>query len=511
MSRCRKMKRLPPYIPGGGPHASLLMVDRVYSATSMTRLAVLFAALMIISVHPIAAQSAAKNPARPQDLQTGAVIPKVICAAQPEQSYALYLPSNYTREKQWPIVYAFDPGARGEMPVALMKDAAERYGYIVVGSNNSQNGPWKLEAEAARAMAQDTQARLAIDNKRAYIAGLSGGARFASALAQRCNCAIGVLMSGAGFAPGSPPAQGGTFAVFGAVGTFDFNYGELVELDSILETLHYAHLLRRFDGIHEWAPAGVMNEALAWFRLIEMKTGRAARDEIFVKEQAAEAETRAKNLEASGDLYGAWQEYHQAAETFGGPGEFPAFNERAAALEKEKAVRDGAKREQQDFEEQTRLMGDISSGMSALRQDSAGGLDRRNEVAQQISELRSRAEHEKNPQKLRVLRRALSGVFIEAMEAGDDRYEARDFTRARIFYELGVGAEADSTWAWRKVAAARAMTGDRKGAMEATRRAKEQSKDLPAYSKWLAEEPAFAKFRDTPEFRALLTATPEPQ
>jgi dienelactone hydrolase len=477
----------------------------------MTRLAVLCTVLLIISVQAIEAQTATQSPARSQDLQTGVVLPKVVCAAQPEQSYALYLPSKYTREKQWPIVYTFDPGARGTMPVELMKDAAERYGYIVVGSNNSQNGPWKLEAEAARAMAQDAQARLAIDNKRAYLAGLSGGARFASALAQRCDCAAGVLMSGAGFAPGSPPAPGGTFAVFGAVGSFDFNYGELVELDAKLETLHYTHVLRRFDGIHEWAPASVMNEGLAWFRLIEMKTGRAARDEAFVKEQAAEAETRAKNVEASGDPYCAWQEYRQAAETFHGLGEFSAFGEHAAALEKEKAVRDGAKREQQDFEEQTRLMTDISSGMSALRQDSAGGLDQRNEVAQQISELRSRAEHEKNPQKLRVLRRALSGVFIEAMEAGDDRCEAKDFARARIFYELGVNAETDSAWAWRAVAEVRAMTGDRKGAFEAIRHVKEKSKDPAAFSKWLEEEPAFAKLRDTPEFPTLLPTTPEPR
>jgi len=476
----------------------------------MTRLAARCAVLVIISVQAIAVQTAAQNSAPPQELQSGVVIPKVVCAAQPEQSYALYLPSNYSSEKRWPIVYAFDPGARGEMPVELMKDAAERYGYIVVGSNNSQNGPWKLEADAARAMAQDAQARLAIDNKRAYLAGLSGGARFASALAQRCNCAAGVLMSGAGFAPGSPPAPGGTFAVFSAVGTFDFNYGELVELDAKLETLHYAHVLRRFEGIHEWAPASVMNEALAWFRLIEMKTGRAARDETFVKERAAEAETRAKNLEATGDLYGAWQEYRQAAETFHGLGEFPAFGEHAAALEKEKAVRDGAKREQQDFAEQTRLMADISSGMFALRQDSAGGPEQRNEVAQHISELRSRAEQEKNPQKLRVLRRALAGIFIEAMEAGDGLYEAKDFTRARIFYELGVGAETDSAWAWREVAVARAVTGDRKGAFEAIRHAQEKSKDPAAFSKWVEEEPAFAKFHDTPEFRALFAAPPEP-
>ena len=54
-------------------------------------------------------------------LQTGIILPDVHSIAQPEQSYALYLPSNYSSNHPWPIVYAFDPGARGINPVELMK------------------------------------------------------------------------------------------------------------------------------------------------------------------------------------------------------------------------------------------------------------------------------------------------------------------------------------------------------------------------------------------------------
>ena len=155
---------------------------------------------------PALAQESIPPDAATVGLKLGVVIPKVICGAQPEQSYALYLPSHYTREKRWPIVYAFDPGARGSMPVELMKDAAERYGYIVAGSNNSHNGAWEPEADAAQAMFQDTHRRLTIDNNRVYFAGFSGGARLASSLAQRCNCAAGVLLNGAGFSRSAPPA-----------------------------------------------------------------------------------------------------------------------------------------------------------------------------------------------------------------------------------------------------------------------------------------------------------------
>jgi hypothetical protein len=78
-------------------------------------------------------------------LPQGQVVAKVPCRADPAQSYALYLPSNYGPEKTWPILYAFDPGARGNVSVEDFKGAAEEYGYIVVGSNNSRNAA--LEAE----------------------------------------------------------------------------------------------------------------------------------------------------------------------------------------------------------------------------------------------------------------------------------------------------------------------------------------------------------------------------
>jgi dienelactone hydrolase len=475
----------------------------------MSRLALLCAALVAFSAQALAQQSTSPTPAV-QNLPPGVILPKVVSGTQPEQSYALYLPSHYTREKRWPIVYAFDPGTRGSMPVELMKDAAERYGYIVVGSNNSHNGAWKPEADAAQAMFQDTHARFTIDNNRVYFAGFSGGARLASTLAQKCNCAAGVLLNGAGFSPSGPPAAGATFSVFAAVGTFDFNYGEVLDLDATLGALHYAHSLRRFDGPHQWAPASVMDEALAWFRLISMKDGHEERDMDFVKAQVAEVEKRAKILEVSGDPFGTWKEYRQAADTFDGLGEGPTFRERAVAMEKEKPVRDGAKREQQDIEEQSRLSADISSGLAALRQDGPNRADTRSNVELQISELRSRAEHEKSPQKLRVAKRALAGIFVEAMETGQERLDVKDISHARTYFELAAYADPESLWALSQVAATCALDGDRKGALEALRRTKEKSKDPAAFSAWLADEPAFAKLHDMPEFRALLASAEHP-
>jgi dienelactone hydrolase len=433
----------------------------------------------------------------------------VICSTQPDQSYALYVPSYYSPQKRWPIVYAFDPVARGAVPVELMKAAAERYGYIVAGSNNARNGPWAPLLDAAKAVFRDTQARLSIDNNRIYFAGFSGAARFASWLAQSCKCSAGVFLNGASFAPDYPPAPGANFSVFLAVGTLDFNYGEVTDLDAKLAALHYAHALRRFDGPHQWAPEAVIDEAFAWFRLIATKAGREKRDVAFVKQQADEAEKRAEALEHSGDAYLAWREYRQDADTFDGLLDTASsFRDRAAALEKTKAVQEGAKLEQEEIAEQSRLTKDIFSRMIALRRNPANRFELRADIAGRISELRGRLAHQKNPRELLVVRRTLAGIFAGSLEAGQDLLRQKNVEGARICFEFAADTGPDSVSGLQVKAMARALAGDRKGAIEALRSAMKRVKNHAAFSAWLRKEPAFDKLRDTREFRALLAPGP---
>jgi predicted esterase len=469
----------------------------------LKKLALLFAALSLCTGSLLAQQ----NPGTPhesQSLPAGVVVPGVIVSKQPEQSYALYLPSAYSPEKRWPIVYSFDPGARGSMPVELMKEAAERFGYIVVGSNNSRNGSWKIEAEAADAIVKDTHARLSIDDRRVYLAGFSGGARAAVQIAQICKCAAGVFLHGAGFHPLAYTSKEAPFVVFSTVGTYDFNYPELVHTDEELEKMKYAHFWRSFDGPHQWAPAEVMDEALAWFRLQAMKSGREIRDDSFVASQATRETKRARALERSGDLYAARREYHQAAEMVAGLTENAALQTRADALAKEKAVRDGAKREKQEFEDQEQLSGEISLKIASLSESQANRVEIRNTIEQQLLALRSRAEHEKHEEKLRVQKRALAGLVVQAMEMGVERLEKNDVSRGRDFFELASAGDPDSMWVLDNLAIVRAMDGDRNGALEALRRAKSLSKNPVKFAEWLKAEPAFAKLRGTPEFAAVI-------
>src|SRR5882672_8476253 len=98
-----------------------------------------------------------------EDLPTGRIIDVVKCEADPSQSYALYVPSNYSATRRWNVIFAMDPGARGRIPVTQFQVAAETYGYIVAGSNNSRNGSWNNSLLAVQAMAADIGKRFVVD------------------------------------------------------------------------------------------------------------------------------------------------------------------------------------------------------------------------------------------------------------------------------------------------------------------------------------------------------------
>ena len=461
--------------------------------------------LAIFFAHRTLAQDNPPSPAdaSAQALETGKVLPKIHCAAHPEQSYALYLPSNYSPKQRWPLVVSSDPGAHGTIPLELQKEFAERLGYILVSSNNSSNGPWQPRLEATEAVVRDVQARFPINLQRIYFAGFSGGARFSSQLALLCKCSAGVLLSGAGFMEEFPPAPANVFPVFSTVGTFDFNYKEMIPLQDTLAKTGYPHWLRIFEGPHRWPPPDIMEEALTWFRIQAMKKQLEGRDQTFIEAQFAKVRARAESLEQSGDLLNARREYLQIVDTFDSLVDVASIRAKAQALGEEKAVREAAKREQNDFKEESQLSSDVVARVlnPAERADNRFQSDQ--DLQSQIAHLRQNAAQEKRQERARVYKRALGDVFVTAMQTGDSLLEEKKFQDAIRDYDLATQAMPDSAWAWSQLAVARACAGIKKEALASLRKAYELSNDKASFRKWLETEPLLAPLRSTPEFQNL--------
>ena len=224
-----------------------------------------------------------------QDLRPATVLDPVACAADPSQTYALYVPSGYTPARPAALLIAFHPAANGRAMVEKFRAAAERYGYIVAASNNSRNGPVAVSAAAAAAVSADVSRRFAVDPRQVYLAGMSGGARVALAIALGGNGIAGVIASSAGY-PDSKPRATLPFAVYGTAGTEDFNYLEMVQLDRALTT---PHRLAIFPGGHGLPPDDVAFDALEWMTLQAMRSGRRKPDQALVQRMLAKRRTAA--------------------------------------------------------------------------------------------------------------------------------------------------------------------------------------------------------------------------
>src|SRR5262249_38701735 len=126
--------------------------------------------ILSIVVLLFAGESRAQSlPSDNESLPTRRIIEKVGIRVDDKQDCTIYLPKSYTSEKKWPIVYCFDPGARGKLPVEKFQAAAEKFGYIVVASNDSRNSlKNSLLTVVIQNLWKETHTRLSIDDSRVY-------------------------------------------------------------------------------------------------------------------------------------------------------------------------------------------------------------------------------------------------------------------------------------------------------------------------------------------------------
>ena len=345
------------------------------------------------------------------EFPAGQIIDAVKCANDASQSYALYVPSHYSPDRTWPVIFAFDPAARGRIPVERFEAAAEQYGYLVAGSNNSRNGSADSGA-AAQAMAADVGSRFAIDAKRIYLAGMSGGARVAMGLALGSPDIAGVLASSAGY-PDSKPRKTVPFAVFGTAGTEDFNYVEMRLVDRALTT---PHRLVIFDGGHTLPPDAVALEAIEWMELQAMTARRRDRDDALIDRLLAK---RQAAIAAAADPVATVHLLDALVADFRGLRDVSAAAARADDLRKRKDVKSALSRERTDDDAEARLMNEILDLESGLSDDS-----RR---AQNLLQLRARlsacsraANAAADSPERRQARRVLRGITSGAAERVKD-------------------------------------------------------------------------------------------
>lgn len=425
---------------------------------------------VVAQMQPVAPQTQSLPAANP--LPVGQVIDAVACASDSTETYALYLPSAYTSAKPWPIIYTFDPSAHGRTSVNLYKDAAEKYGFILTASNNSRNFQSDI-LRAARALWDDTHARLSLDSRRIYTMGLSGGARVATTLAIECaNCAIaGVISHGAGYP--FPPSDKERFAYFAFVGDHDFNWPEIMELRRKKQEWSAPYRLRVFAGDHEWAPPAIFAQALEWLQLKAMQTETIPRNSSFIDEQFVRTQSDAEDSARRKDIIAEFDAYRSLVFDFSGLRDVTSFQARLNALKNSPELKEAVRKQQNAIDRQRDLTQELASDISRAADATLDlQMSLRTDIVDGMTGLKDKADHAKSEDERLISIRAYQALWVRGIEAGQAELgRPKRLDKAEFYFHLISDVAPSEPWPHLLLAETAALRGDNKRAKKELREA----------------------------------------
>jgi predicted esterase len=388
-----------------------------------------------------------------------------------------------------------------------VRDAAERYGYMVMSSYNTvSDGSAEPNVRAFDAMITDAQSALSLDSRRLYLVGFSGTARTSWNYAFRLGDHVaGVLGAGAGVEPSMVlpvivREYGRPFVFFGTAGDVDFNYEELRTLDTRLDELEIPNRIVFFDGGHQWPPADVYDRALEWFEIQAIRQGLRSPDMEWVTRVAARRLEEARTAEEQGRSREALRLYRSVAEDFP---ELPAgdvASDRVQGLEERNDVRDRLDLERRVGEADAEFRGRFWQWLEGVREGSDPEPERAVERLRLVR-LVERAEGGVGEES-KGARRLIEYVFVVTGFYEPARYLGEgDLERARGMLEVADFLKPNHPTVCYGIARVLGLEGHRSGALDALACAVAGG---AVSAEALQSEAAFETLRDDPEFEALV-------
>lgn len=231
-----------------------------------------------------------KNAAAPEEvkLAAGTINENIKCGNAEGETYDIYLPSSFSKDKEWPLIIAFDPQGDGGLPLENYKSLAEKYGFVMIGSNYSKNGMQMDSVQKHYSqLLDDVSKKVNINKERFYLMGFSGGAKVATYIGLDDNDVDGVIACGAATKFQKPEKP---FIYAALAGKGDFNAPGMFFSYDIMQQMGLPYTFHYFDGKHEWPPKEAMENTFKWLELEAIKKGLLAKDDQKVNTWLRESE-----------------------------------------------------------------------------------------------------------------------------------------------------------------------------------------------------------------------------
>ncbi len=433
----------------------------------------------------------------------GQVYDSVFCQKHPDHSYALFLPPDFDSTKSYPAIFIFEPAARGRFPIDSFRQAAARYGYLLACSNKLSNGPWQKSFEGYNEIMEDLHLRFHLLPSRIYTSGFSGGSRAALAVASLSDEIAGVIGCGAAQPPPAQyqPKAGDHFAYIGLVGDKDMNYLEMHDLEKKLLGLGMPACLRIFPAGHQWPPASVISDALAWLELQAMEKSLLENDPAFVQKQFEKMAQQAQKLRSAEDWTEAARFYQYLSQDFPQHPDLATYQKEQQTLlasknyQKAKKLWDKNKEKEEGEREIFLKAFDKIIFSSGNMPDSI-----RSWWKQELNSLNSLSKSKKQANSLMAFR-LLNMITATCIEWGQGRMALNQYSTAASLYDIWGLAQPESRFPFYWQARAYALDGRASDAYKALEKAVKlgmSRRDV------VEKDPAFSGMREEQRFQGLL-------
>lgn len=276
-----------------------------------------------------------------------------------DETYAFYTPRDYAPEKQWPVVFVFDPQGRGAVTANLFRAAAEEQQYLIASSNiDLRAQPIDSIIKTATSMMNGVLQSFPINPEMVYTAGMGEGAQVGSALPLFYKKMAGVLAIGNSFVNPKYLDKNNPYMFIGVAGSKDYMVYEMESYLRFYDNLDFTTDVYYFDGKeNEWPDSSVISNAMTGFTLEAIKNGKRPKDEDFIQKLYEKEIEYTEVFRRTRNYYTAYQKLERMEEKYEGFGFEDDIEER------KKAIKDieGFRSQRRDFREATSFEKDQQS------------------------------------------------------------------------------------------------------------------------------------------------------
>jgi hypothetical protein len=240
-------------------------------------------------------------------LKKGEIIENLPVNDSLSSTFSLFLPSNFTTDRQWPLLVVFDMEGKERQALSMFLISAEKEGYVLAAPKVLDSVSITNNMVTTLGTIESVVGMLPIKNERIYTAGTASGGRFASLTPTFIKGIKGVMTISASLANTELLSSRQSFHFIGMVNRSNYNYPTLLADEKLLDTYKFPNHILLFDGSNEWPTNDYLSKGMQLFTLQAMGRKWIPKDSAYIENAFKEDLEKVNTLKNSGKFIWAEQ------------------------------------------------------------------------------------------------------------------------------------------------------------------------------------------------------------